>query len=236
MVAVPATTLAATAPGASSLDVAGGVNAGSGNVGIIDASGRIPALSSTYFGNLDGSSLTGVQAATASTLARPGFSRSTLDGLTSDVGEYSSIAIGADGLGLISYWDVGRNDLKVAHCSDPSCASATTTTLGSGRWTSITIGADGLGLIAYQHLTGGLKVAHCTTVICSFVDATTLDAAAGGSISLTIGADGFGLISYESNAGQDLKVAHCSDSACSEGTITPFDTDITGDTSITIGM
>lgn len=45
--------------GASALDVAGGITAGTGNVGIIGTDGRIPAFSSTYFASLDGSALTG---------------------------------------------------------------------------------------------------------------------------------------------------------------------------------
>lgn len=46
--------------GASAIDVAGGINAGSSNVGIIGTDGRIPAISSTYFSSLSGSSLTGL--------------------------------------------------------------------------------------------------------------------------------------------------------------------------------
>lgn len=46
--------------GASALDVTGGINAGSGNVGIVDTTGKIPAISSTYFANVSGTSLTGV--------------------------------------------------------------------------------------------------------------------------------------------------------------------------------
>ena len=45
---------------AGTVDLAGGLIAGSGNVGIIDASGKIPAISSTYFTSLSGASLTGV--------------------------------------------------------------------------------------------------------------------------------------------------------------------------------
>ena len=36
-------------------------------------------------------------------------------------GCYTSITIGADGLGLISYFDSTNGDLKVAHCSNPFC-------------------------------------------------------------------------------------------------------------------
>lgn len=49
-------------------------------------------------------------------LTRPGFSRTTLDSAGS-VGYYISLAIGADGLGLISYYDATNGDLKVAHLS-----------------------------------------------------------------------------------------------------------------------
>src|SRR3989338_1264375 len=53
-------TLAVNSAAAAALDVAGGIQAGSGNVGIIDATGKIPAISSTYFASLDGSALTNV--------------------------------------------------------------------------------------------------------------------------------------------------------------------------------
>jgi hypothetical protein len=52
--------LTITGAGAAALDVTGGINAGSGNVGIVDTTGKIPAISSTYFANLSGTNLTGV--------------------------------------------------------------------------------------------------------------------------------------------------------------------------------
>ena len=82
------------------------------------------------------------------------------------------MTIGADGLGLISYYDAGNYDLKVAHCADVTCSSATPVTLDSGGdvgwYTSVTIGADGLGLISYSDYTNGdLKVAHCANAFCT---------------------------------------------------------------------
>jgi hypothetical protein len=53
-------TLTVNSTSASAIDVAGGINAGSGNVGIVDTSGRIPALTSTYFASLDGSTITNI--------------------------------------------------------------------------------------------------------------------------------------------------------------------------------
>jgi hypothetical protein len=103
-------------------------------------------------------------------LARPGFALTTLDG-SGNVGQYTSVTIGADGLGLISYHDVTNRTLKVAHCSNRACTSATLTTLDSageiGRSTSVTVGADGLGLISYHDVTNGNpKVAHCPDLFC----------------------------------------------------------------------
>jgi hypothetical protein len=52
--------LATSDTSATSIDVAGGVTAGTGNVGIISAAGQIPALTSTYLASLDASALTGI--------------------------------------------------------------------------------------------------------------------------------------------------------------------------------
>ena len=62
----------------------------------------------------------------------------------STVGYYTSIAIGVDGLPIISYQDQSKADLKVAHCEDVACTSATISTVNSagfvGRYSSIAIG------------------------------------------------------------------------------------------------
>ena len=96
---------------------------------------------------------------------------STLDSV-GDVARSTSITIGLDGLGLISYWDYTNRNLKVAHCSDAACTAATLSTLDStgdvGDRNSITIGSDGLGLISYYDTTNGnLKVAHCSNAFCT---------------------------------------------------------------------
>jgi hypothetical protein len=146
------------------------------------------------------------------------------------VGRYASIAIGADGLGLISYFDDTNDDLKVAHCDDTACTGATTATLDSGSstglFTSIALGADGLGLISYYDLTNqDLKVAHCADAACTSATTATLDSTddVGGGSSIVIGADGLGLISYLDETNDDLKVAHCNDTACTSATTTAVD-------------
>ena len=44
----------------------------------------------------------------------------TLDS-ASNVGRYSSVTIGVDGLPLISYYDLTNSALKVAHCANRFC-------------------------------------------------------------------------------------------------------------------
>jgi preprotein translocase subunit Sec61beta len=168
---------------------------------------------------------------------------STLDSV-GFVGFYTSIAIGADGLGLISSWDGTNSDLKVAHCVDTACTSAITNTLDSGgsvgKHTSIAIGADGLGLISYyDDSSDDLKVAHCVDTACSSATTATIDS--GGTVgeytSIAIGTDGLGLISYFDRTDDDLKVAHCNNTACTSATTTTLDSDggLGRGTSIAIG-
>ena len=125
-----------------------------------------------------------------------------------DVGRDASITTGADGLGLIGYFDWTNGSLKVAHCTNPACSFATVTTVttlpgsrefGRSPMPSITIGADGLGLISYfddvrpgpqgralqRH---GLHQRH---------DHDARQPASWAQYtSITIGTDGLGLISY----------------------------------------
>ena len=58
--AVIAASMVVTSNSPYALSVAGGITAGSGNVAIVDTTGKVPALTSTYFASLDGSKLTGV--------------------------------------------------------------------------------------------------------------------------------------------------------------------------------
>jgi hypothetical protein len=152
-----------------------------------------------------------------------------------------SVAIGSDGLALITYNSIG---LKVAHCSNLACTAATTATLDSGNvgdWSSVTIGSDGFGLISYlDRPNGSLKVAHCSDVTCSSATTSTIDTGdIGGFSAITIGSDGLGLITYEAPQTRlgPLKVAHCSNVACSSATTTTLDPrgDLFG-TSVTVGV
>ncbi len=155
---------------------------------------------------------------------------STLDG-PGTVGMYTSIAVGADGLGLISYYDQTNGNLKVAHCDDVLCISATISVVDSdgdvGAYTSLAIGADDLGLISYHDVTNGdLKVAHCNDIDCSSASIQTWSSPydIGEHTAITVGSDGLGLFSYYDATNQNLRVAHCENALCSAATHSILDT------------
>jgi hypothetical protein len=167
-----------------------------------------------------------------------------------DVGRYTSITIGADGLPVISYYHYANGDLKVAKCANPACTGTSTiTTIDApglvGYFTSITIGADANPIISYYDSTNGdLKVAKCANPACTgTATITTIDGLAapgdvGRDTSITIGADANPIISYFDFTNGDLKVAKCANPACTgPATITTLDAvgNVGWDTSITIG-
>jgi hypothetical protein len=89
-------------------------------------------------------------------------------------GLYTSIAIGGDGLPVISYHDSTADTLRVAKCGDALCGTANLATVDDppvnavGGFSAIAIGTDGFPVIAYHDGTANdLKVAKCTNASCS---------------------------------------------------------------------
>jgi predicted regulator of Ras-like GTPase activity (Roadblock/LC7/MglB family) len=148
-----------------------------------------------------------------------------VDDPANDVGLFASIAIGADGRPIVSYYDITAGALKVAHCANPSCTGSATVSVvddpaGSAGWaSSIAIGANGLPVIAHHDATAGtLRLSLCGNAACS-TPATnlTLDGGAsfvGAYTSLAIGADGVPVVAYYDTTARSLKVAHCANAAC----------------------
>jgi hypothetical protein len=159
----------------------------------------------------------------------------------------TSVALGSDGLPLISYLDRVNGFLKVLHCGNTACTSGnTTTTVDSSSCcsgsNSATIGSDGLPLISYfQGSQAHMNVLHCGNDSCSSGDITTTveigtnDAGAG---TVTIGPDGLPLISYHTGS-RNLDVMHCGDVDCNgTNTVTVLASEpnnVGGGTSVTIG-
>ena len=140
-----------------------------------------------------------------------------------NVGSYTSITLGADGLPVISYLDASSFDLRVAKCGNAACSAGNTLTTvdtdeSAGQHTSIIIGADGLPVISYYDGTNGyLKVAKCGNAACSSGNTrTAVDTAGsvGSYSSITIGTDGLPIISYYDTTNGDLKVAKCASTFC----------------------
>jgi len=165
------------------------------------------------------------------------------------VGEYASVAVGADGLPAIAYYDQSNGNLKLAKCGNPACSAANTiTTIDSegdvGRHTAIAIGADGLPVISYYDASNGnLKVLKCGNTACNTNNAiTTVDDGEVGNVgqwtSIKIAGDGLPVISYYDASSGDLKVAKCGNASCSAGN-TLFAVDAIGNvgyfTSMAIG-
>jgi hypothetical protein len=151
---------------------------------------------------------------------------------------WTAITVGSDGLPLISYTDLGTQGLKVAHCNDSMCLSATTTLLSgseSAEDISIAVGADGLGLISYfGNPSGALKVAHCNNAACTGATVTTLyvSGSHGTSSSITTGTDGLGLVAF---TGVRTGVLHCNNAACSSASTAILEQSSGYHASITIG-
>ena len=99
-------TLDITSTAADALDVAGGIQAGSGDVAIINAAGKLTALTSTYLNDLSGAALTSLDAGniSAGTLATARLP-AVMTGITSvDMGTttvYGSRAITVDTGGVL---------------------------------------------------------------------------------------------------------------------------------------
>jgi hypothetical protein len=156
-------------------------------------------------------------------------------------GEIASLAIGMDGLPLVSFRKrrsdtfSAKADLAVAHCNDVACATATVNILDNAVTdavgSSIVIGPDGRGLIAYFDLLapfasadGVLKAAHCADTSCSsavvsFVDRSPMS----GIDNAAAVVDGRVLLAYYQRApsgdngglgNNDLKVVPCWNADC----------------------
>jgi predicted regulator of Ras-like GTPase activity (Roadblock/LC7/MglB family) len=174
-------------------------------------------------------------------LACTGFQTRTIVSSGTLADDQTSIAVGTDGLALISYVDNGT--LRVAHCADVVCTGVTSNAIDTtaNGYSSLAVGADGLPLVSYLDSTNGdLQVAHCADALCAASTTTAFDTGdnAGFYASLTIGADGLGLVSYRDATAGSLKVAHCDDVPCTTATLSTVDANgIEGEYSaITLGI
>jgi hypothetical protein len=174
----------------------------------------------------------------------------TVDDPANNVGWYTSIAVGADGLPVISYFDVTAEAVRVTHCGNAACTAGNVSTTVDdppnrvGAYTSIAIGADGLPVISHLDSTAaGLRVTHCGNAACTAGNVSNTvddpDNSVGFYTSTAIGADGLPVISHQDATAQALRVTHCGNAACTAGNVSTTVYDLTAEvgswTSIAIG-
>jgi hypothetical protein len=125
----------------------------------------------------------------------------------------SSLAVPADGLPVISYYDGNSQNLRVAKCQNPSCSFSGFRSLSvAGLSASLALGADQLPVISSRSVSV-VSVSKCADPSCSSATSTTIDTESADSTSIAVAADGLPVIGYSTSAGA-LKVAKCSTAAC----------------------
>ena len=135
----------------------------------------------------------------------------------------SDLALGADGLGVASYYDTAVG-LLVLRCTNVDCSSQVTNTVDAtvgASWShrsSIAIGSDGLPVLAYHHgANQDLGFAHCENTSCGAGTTTAiLDSVGnvGQNPVITIGSAGYPAIAYHDVTDSAIHLISCSDLAC----------------------
>lgn len=153
----------------------------------------------------------------------------TIDG-DGDVGKFTAIALTSEDAPVISYFDAGNDDLKVAVCDNVDCENPVIKTLDSdgltGTYSSIAITADEIPVISYYDRdVGDLNLAVCDDPKCSGATIVPIDQPGnvGQFTSLVLNEDGFPVISYYDVDNTALKIAVCDDLLCSSSTIETVD-------------
>jgi hypothetical protein len=155
-------------------------------------------------------------------------SSSTISSLPGGGGQSVSQRLGADGFARMSYYDISRDSLAYARCTEVTCANPVVNEVDvvtvDGDGTSLAIGADGFARISYRDQNAGsLKYARCTDADCTSPVLATIDTGdVGVDSSLALGADGFARISYSTAAGA-IKYARCTDADCTAPVLTTVD-------------
>ena len=180
---------------------------------------QLNMVRSVFSGNLLGSAIATVQS--TSTVV-------TAVDQTNSMGQGSSVAIGVDGLPVISYLDLTNNYLKVLKCGNSACSSGNTinnveTSVTVADETSIAVGTDGNPIIAYRSAGGAndLRVTKCANIYCSSVAAaTSVDTSnnVGRYPHIAIGTDGLAWISHWDNTNSGLRASKCTNTNCTSTT------------------
>lgn len=148
---------------AGSLDIGGGLNAGTGNVAIIGADGRIPAISSTQFASLSGANLTGILEtgiADGSVLARVAANETISGTWTFSSADTVSNGIRFTGIGAAAAGKIGLNANQLVFLGGSSGHAFYNS--GGGLLTSVDVSGN-WSMSGALTVTGAVAVAGPTT-------------------------------------------------------------------------
>ncbi|MCK9485690.1 MAG: hypothetical protein M0R73_03165 [Dehalococcoidia bacterium] len=156
-----------------------------------------------------------------------------------DTGVNPSMTIGRDGLAIIAYHDRARGALKIAHCDNAACTSATIAVLdrspnavagteGVGSDTSIQIGPDGLPVIAFRDGDqDALMLARCSDHRCTQAVISTIVREPGRSpghdASMVLAPDGSPIVAYSDWSDDGVYVAKCATVTCEDVSLRRLD-------------
>lgn len=167
----------------------------------------------------------------------------TVDGSGTNVGMTPAITIGVNDNPVISYYDVDNQTLKLASCTNPTCAASTITTVdsttGAGAYSAIAIGANGFPTIAYYEATSkDVRIAVCGDTTCETKTTTTISDAGdvGRYVSLAIGPDEIPVLAFMDYTNGDLKYAKCTNSGCASTVVLTIDSERTTGSEPTIAI
>ena len=132
------------------LDVQGGAQFGSGDVDLVDATGKIPAISSTYFASLDGSALTNLSGGSNITTLNTSVA-------TTDTGDNGTIAFTTDGLEAMRIDKDGKVGIGTTSPSAPLEVKGQAAADGDSIVISGNIDLGGYDLTEYADQRGALK-------------------------------------------------------------------------------
>jgi hypothetical protein len=142
-----------------------------------------------------------------------------------------SLAVGANGLGVLAYRDRVTGRLMIGRCQDADCTAVTSTavdTMGPyGDRLDMAIGPSG-PVIVYEVRpdpdTRSVKLALCADAACTSASTVVLaPGLPGNGVAVAIGSDGRPLVAFDVEPLPTIHqtlVAHCDNAACSTVTTT----------------
>jgi hypothetical protein len=169
-----------------------------------------------------------------------GHSITTADNSPNNVGLYTSLALDANGIPVVSYYDATEGNLKILRCGNLTCTDgnsivAADTSGDVGQYTSLALDVGGTPVVSYYDASNqALKVLRCGNPSClatgpncaagqnciQFVDAI---GQVGQYTSLALDGVGNPVISYYDVGNRRLKLAHCGTPDCQSSVITAPD-------------